>query len=219
MRSLFFALLRLVFWFLLGLEVRGRLPARGPAIVAANHNSHLDVFVLLALLPLGAVRVARPVAAADYFRSRPMLDWITTRVLRTIHVERGSGRSMDEVLAPVVEALDRGEIVILFPEGTRGRPERLGRLRRGIARLAELRPGVPIHPVILRGLGKVLPKGSPLFVPFVCRAEIEPPLAGGEDAAVALERLFSGRARSRPAEAAARKLAGRCSTARPQRTA
>jgi 1-acyl-sn-glycerol-3-phosphate acyltransferase len=193
MRSLFFAVLRPLLWLVLGLEIRGRLPARGPAIVAANHNSHLDAFVLLALMPLESVGLARPVAAGDYFRARPFLDWIATRVLRTIYVERGSGRSIDDVLAPVVEALDRGEIVILFPEGTRGRPEKPSRVRRGIARLAELRPDVPIQPVMLRGLGKVLPKGSPLFVPFVCRAEVEPPLRRDTDAAIALNRLFRTR--------------------------
>lgn len=196
MRSLFFAVLRPLLWFVLGLEVRGHLPTRGPAIVAANHNSHIDAFVLLALMPLEALGIARPVAAGDYFRARPFLHWIATRLLRTIYVERGSGRSIDDVLAPVVRALDRREIVILFPEGTRGRPERPSRVRRGVARLAALRPDVPIHPVVLRGLGKVLPKGSPLFVPFVCRAEVEPPLTRGIDAAIALERLFRTRARA-----------------------
>jgi 1-acyl-sn-glycerol-3-phosphate acyltransferase len=195
MRSLFFTVLRPLLWLVLGLEVRGRLPSRGPAIIAANHNSHLDAFVLLALMPLEALGIARPVAAGEYFRARPFLHWIATRLLRTIYVERGSSRSIDEVLAPVVEALDRREIVILFPEGTRGRPEKPSRIRRGIARLAELRPDVSIHPVILRGLGKVLPKGSALFVPFVCRAEVEPPLAQG-DAAIALEHLFRTSARA-----------------------
>jgi 1-acyl-sn-glycerol-3-phosphate acyltransferase len=188
--------LRPFFWLVLGFEARGVMPARGPAIVAANHNSHLDVLALFSLLPPGAVRSARAVAASDYFGSRPLLRWFATRFLRTIFVERGSGRSIDEVLAPVVGALDRGEIVVLFPEGTRGEPERLGPLRRGIARLHELRPEVPIVPVFLRGLGRVLPRGSALFVPFVGGAEIGSPLERDDDAAIALTAFYRRRARS-----------------------
>lgn len=164
----------------LGLRVRHRerLPAAGPAILVANHNSHLDTLVLMAALPPRRLWLCRPVAAADHFRSGP-LGWLARRLLRAILVPR-CGRSPAAALAPAVEALDRGEILILFPEGSRGRPEVMGVFKRGVAELVRARPAVPVIPVRLQGLGRCLPKASLLFLPFDCHAVIGPPadLAG-----------------------------------------
>ena len=73
LKVLFFALIiKPLTLVLLGLNVRGRknLPKNGPAIIAANHNSHLDTMVLMGLYPLGQVHKIRPVAAADYFLTK-----------------------------------------------------------------------------------------------------------------------------------------------------
>ena len=192
-------LLRFAFWLLvarplalivLGVNARHRerLPVEGPAIVAANHNSHLDTLVLLSLFPLRLLPRLRPVAAADYFTRNRLLAWFSLNVIGILPIQR-AGKGGADPLKPCEAALERGDILLLFPEGSRGEPEVLGRFKRGVAVLAARRPRVPVTPVFLHGLGKALPKGDPVLVPFFCDAFVGEALYGGEDQAAFLAEL------------------------------
>ena len=174
--AVFALIVRPILKVFLGLAVRHRerIPRRGPALIVANHNSHLDTLALMSLLPLRDLWCVRPVAAADHFGGGGLVSFIARHVLRTLLVPR-DGRGAEAALAPVLAALDRGEIVIFFPEGTRGEPETLSRFKRGIAHLAISRPDVPIVPAYLHGMGKSLPKGEALFVPFSCAIAVGAP--------------------------------------------
>lgn len=179
-------MLRLLFYLIivkplvlviLGINARGRefLPEQGSAIIVANHNSHLDALALISLFPLRAIQDVHPVAAADYFLKNRWLKWFALEVIGIIPIERRAPAGQD-VLAPVFEALDRNAILILFPEGTRGEPENMSKLKNGIGHILSERPDIPVIPVFFYGLGKSLPKGEILLVPFFIDAFIGEPL-------------------------------------------
>jgi 1-acyl-sn-glycerol-3-phosphate acyltransferase len=173
LRFLFFTIVvRPLMMIVLGTNVRRHelLPKDGPAIIVANHNSHLDVFALMNVLGLGRLKKTRPVAAADYFLTRPLRRWFATRIVGIIPIDRQNVRREKgkHPLDPISEAIDDGCIVLLFPEGSRGTPEEMTTFQSGIAHLAKRHPDVPITPVFMHGLGKALPKGEAILVPFFC---------------------------------------------------
>src|SRR5271167_3423234 len=125
---------------------REHLPRRGPLILASNHRSFLDPFVIGTL-------VRRPVY---YMAKRELFDkrwqaW-ALNALGAFPVVRGAG---DEDAMDTARAiLARGDCVVVFPEGTRVRSGPLGAPRRGVGRLA-LQTGAPVAPVTVIGSGAV----------------------------------------------------------------
>lgn len=154
--------------FLLGLNVRNRerIDWTKPVIIVANHNSHLDTLVLLSMVPLRQVHRVHPAAAADYFLSNPFIAWLSRNFLGVVGVARE--RKGVHPLAECQAALEKKHSLLLFPEGTRGEPEKMQKLKAGIAHLAERYPEVPTVPVYLFGLGRALPKGQWVLIPFFC---------------------------------------------------
>lgn len=194
LRLLFFLLVvRPLLLIILGLNVRRRalLPGQGPAVVVANHNSHLDVLVLMSLFPLRLLPKVRPVAARDYFLRYPLLAWFFLRIIGIIPIERRPRGGHDDPLSPIAEAIERGDIAIVFPEGSRGEPEKLGEFKTGVAHLARRYPQLPFYPVFLHGLGKALPRGEALLVPFFCDVFVGEPMTWNGDKERFMELLTS----------------------------
>lgn len=181
LRVIFYGVIvRFVVMILLGLSVRHRqrLPTSGPAILTANHNSHLDTMVLISLLPMHLVPRIRPVAAADYFLRNRLIAWFAINIVGILPITRRRANPSDDPLAECDQALVNGEILIFFPEGSRGEPEQLAEFKRGIGILAARHPDVPIFPIFTHGLGKALPKNETLLVPFFLDIFVGEPIFG-----------------------------------------
>ena len=85
--TLFFALIvRPILTIIFGLNVRHRerLVADGPALLVANHNSHLDALTLMCLFPLKMLHIIHPVAAQDYFFRNRLLKWFALEIIGVI---------------------------------------------------------------------------------------------------------------------------------------
>lgn len=171
LKVLFFALfIRPIVFVVMGLNIKGRknLPGSGPAVIVANHNSHLDTMVLMSLYPLKDIHKVRPVAAADYFLRNRLLAWFSLNIIGIIPLKRSGAKSVRGLFGECREALDAGDILILFPEGSRGEPERVGELKRGVFHLIGDIENIVVTPIVMYGLGRALPKGEALFVPYNC---------------------------------------------------
>jgi len=175
LKKIFFALfVRPLVLIISGVHVVGKekLPLEGPCIIAANHNSHLDTMVLMSIFPLSKINQVKPVAAADYFMKNKYFAWFSQNIIGIIPLKRRPTKEEGHPLLGVTRALKNGDIVIVFPEGSRGVPEEMGTFKTGIAHLAKEFPSIPVVPIYIHGAGKALPKGEALFVPFIIDANI-----------------------------------------------
>ncbi|MEN8006262.1 MAG: 1-acyl-sn-glycerol-3-phosphate acyltransferase [Candidatus Krumholzibacteriota bacterium] len=158
-----------------GLNVRGRenLPTRGPCILAANHNSHLDILTIYGALPIRLVMAAHVVAAYDYFARHRLLFATVDFLFKPVWVDRNcrGGDTLDMMNG----YLEAGESIIIFPEGTRGEAGQIGNFHCGVGRLAADHPEVPLLPVYLRGTERALPRKSSLPLPIWQHISIGPP--------------------------------------------
>jgi 1-acyl-sn-glycerol-3-phosphate acyltransferase len=121
---------------------RDHIPAEGPVILAANHRSFIDPFVI-------GTMTRRPlyyVAKKELFGHR-VLAWLLN-ALGAFPIDRGNADQ--DAMATARQILQRGDAVLIFPEGTRTRPGTLGAPKRGVGRLA-LETGAPVVPVAVIG--------------------------------------------------------------------
>jgi 1-acyl-sn-glycerol-3-phosphate acyltransferase len=151
------------------------LPA-GPFVIFANHASHLDFAVIWAALPARTRGQVRPVAGRDYWEKTRLRRWLAGRVFQAILIERQRVTVASNPLEPMLAALDGGCSLIVFPEGTRSLDGVLQPFKPGLYHLAHARPQIPLIPVHLENLNRILPKGEFLFVPLIASLSLSPPI-------------------------------------------
>src|SRR3954469_25671695 len=129
-------------YFRLSRVGREHVPAEGPVIFAANHRSFLDPFIIACM----ARRPLYYVAKRELF-VKPLTAWFLNS-LGAFPIDRGNAD--EDAMTAAREILERGDCVLIFPEGTRVRPGTLGAPKRGVGRLA-LETGAPVVPVAVIG--------------------------------------------------------------------
>ena len=140
------------------------IPKTGGAILAGNHLSVADELFLGATVPRHIAFWAK----SEYFDGTGLRGWFSRSILSglgAIRVERGGGRAALSAFDGAIPVLKAGDMVAVYPEGTRSPDGRLYRGRTGVARLA-VAAGVPIIPVGTLGTEKVQPIGQPYPMPF-----------------------------------------------------
>lgn len=169
------------------------------AIYYSNHSSHLDFLTLWAVMPPQLQPRVRPIAAADYWGSG-IKSQVAQGVFNAHLVHRGksaptpsgSGRQASfpnrhtrsgvsprgqGQLAGMTAILDAGDSLLIFPEGTRGAHDAVADFQAGLYRLAAHDPSIPVVPVTLKNLGRILPKGEMIPVPHLTTVIVHEPLS------------------------------------------
>ena len=162
LRGMFYTIYRV--FFALHIERYGQVPEKGPAIIISNHASTWDP-------PMAACAIRRPthfMAKEELFRM-PVLSFILPRI-RVFPVRRGTADR--RAIRTAMEILQRGDLLALFPEGTRSKDGVLAGAEPGAAMFA-LKSQAPVIPVALVNTHKMMKKGS-FFAPVTIR--VGPPV-------------------------------------------
>lgn len=178
-QKLFFLLfVKLFMAIFIGLRVYGRhnLPKTHPFIIVANHSSHLDTLSLLSVFPIKELPKIQPVAAGDYFNRNRVISFLTHKLFNILTIPRSGISKENNPVKIMKNAVEQGKSLIIYPEGARSLTGEIGRFRPGIAHLAKEIPGLKVVPAYLANMGRSLPKGEYLPLPFFCEIIIGPPL-------------------------------------------
>lgn len=162
---------------LTGCHADGLVPlADRPRVYFANHTSHIDFAVVWSALPKSLRHRVHPVAANDYWNGSSWRRYFAEDVFHSVFVERTCPCKSRNVLTPMLQILDRGESLILFPEGTRGTGEEVLPFRSGVFNIGRERPHVEFVPVWIEGAHRIMPKGAALPLPLFCRVNFGSPV-------------------------------------------
>jgi 1-acyl-sn-glycerol-3-phosphate acyltransferase len=147
---------------------RKQVPSQGAAILASNHLSFADSIIL----PLMLERPVAFLAKSDYFTGRGLKGWATRLFFKgtgQIPIDRSGGKASEASLNTGLQVLGKGDLLGIYPEGTRSPDGKLYRARTGIARMA-LEARVPVVPVVMVDTDTMMPIGQ--RVPRVMRVGI-----------------------------------------------
>jgi 1-acyl-sn-glycerol-3-phosphate acyltransferase len=162
----------------------GTTPKAEQTLYFANHTSHGDFVLLWATLPPDLRAITRPVAGQDYWLASNGRGFVGEQVFNALMIKRDGSADGSNPVQQMADALQAGDSLIMFPEGTRNMgDEVLLPLKSGLYHLARACPNVRLVPVWIENLKRVLPKGTLVPIPLACTVRYGTPivLAEGED--------------------------------------
>lgn len=157
-------------------ENRESLATIKQSLIVGNHNSHFDSLSLMAALPGNKLKKTKAVAAADYFGKSSLSYRAMKFFFNAILIQRKRSKNTPSAIGILDSEIKKGNSLILFPEGSRGKPGDISGFKKGIAILLLNNPTIPFIPVYLDGFGKVLPKDKKLILPLITKIKIGEPL-------------------------------------------
>jgi len=161
---------------------QGSRPEPRQRVYFANHTSHVDTVALWAALPPPLRARTRPVAARDYWGHGPR-NVLARRAFNAVLIERDRDKVQGDPLQPLYDALDAGDSLIIFPEGTRNAEILPQPFKSGLFHLASRYPQVEFIAVYLDNARRCLPKGSLMPVPLICTVRFGAPVLLAADEA------------------------------------
>ncbi|NSX53968.1 1-acyl-sn-glycerol-3-phosphate acyltransferase [Sulfitobacter sp. 1151] len=157
-------------------------PVPRQRVYFANHTSNGDFILIWAVLPSYMRAKTRPVAAADYWLSSKLRAFIGQEVFNAVLIDRRPEDRDHDPMELIINAVDEGSSLIIFPEGKRNNTEEfLLPFKAGIYNLAQARPDVDLVPVWIENLNSVMPKGEVIPIPLVCTVTFGEPLDVDKD--------------------------------------
>jgi 1-acyl-sn-glycerol-3-phosphate acyltransferase len=164
----YLVVMRLFLKIIVGVKLinKENLKKKKQFIIVSNHNSHLDTMALMSSMSWKQLPNVHPVAAGDYFGGSPTKAFFTRLFTNAILIRRSKDGGSENPIDQMSQALQKGRSLILFPEGSRGEAEKMQEFKKGIGILLQKHPDIHYLPVFMSGMGRVLPKGEKLLVPF-----------------------------------------------------
>lgn len=156
---------------------RGIEPVAKQRVYFANHVSNADMPMIWTVLPNHMRRETRPVAAADYWLKSKLRAFIGPEVFNCVLIDRRPDARQEDPMAKILEALDEGSSLIIFPEGNRNMTDDpLLPFRSGLYNMGLARPEVDLVPTWVANLTEIMPKGEVIPLPLICTVTFGTPI-------------------------------------------